>query len=79
MSDIRQQVADAVRELRSVRGLSQKDAALMLNWTQPALSRVESGDYNPSIRILEHIARSMNARVQVRFTPLTDRSEADAS
>lgn len=73
MRDIREEVAQAVKELRGSRGLSQKDAALLMNWTQPALSRIESGDYNPSIRILEHIARTMNVRLQVRFTSLPER------
>lgn len=76
MRDIREEVAAAIKELRSRRGLTQKDAATLLNWTQPALSRLESGDYNPSIRILEHVAKTMNARLQVRFTSPTERGEA---
>lgn len=79
MSDIRQEVAVAIRELRRRRGLTQQDAAQLMNWGQPSVARVENGSSNPTIRVLEHIARSMNMRLHVEFTPIDERGEADAS
>ena len=40
-----------------------------INWTKhSAISRLESGDYNPSVRLLEKVAKALGLKLIVSFS-----------
>jgi len=61
---------DIVRQIiraRIAAGLTQKDLAEKIGTRQSNVSRLESGNANPSIAILQRIAEATGTRLQVRF------------
>lgn len=55
----------AVIEKRLERGLSQKELAERIGTKQSAISRFESGDYNPTFAFLQKIANAMNLSLKI--------------
>ncbi|NPV90159.1 MAG: helix-turn-helix transcriptional regulator [Firmicutes bacterium] len=53
--------------LRLEQGLSQKDLAERVKTKQSAISRLESGDYNPSIEFLSKVARALGKEIEISF------------
>ena len=53
--------------LRLEQGLSQKELADKINTKQSAISRLESGEYNPSIEFLAKIANALGKELEIRF------------
>lgn len=49
-------------------GMSQKKLAEKAGTKQSAISRLESGNYNPSLFFLKKIAAAMGSEVRVSFT-----------
>lgn len=60
-------VVSQVIERRLERGLSQKGLAEKAGTTQSAISRLESGNYNPSIQFLSKVAKAMGSKLQISF------------
>lgn len=54
---------------RSEYNLSQKDLAKKMGTKQSAISRFESGRYNPSLEFLERLAKALNSTLEIRFKP----------
>lgn len=52
-------------ELRIRRGLSQRELASKVGTKQSAISRFESGTYNPTLDFLHKIAHALDARLKV--------------
>lgn len=50
---------------RLKKGLSQKQIADKISTRQSAISRLESGRYNPSFNFLQKIAKALDARLKV--------------
>lgn len=61
-------IAEAVIEKRLEQGMSQSELAVKIGTKQSAISRLESGDYNPSIRLLKKVAKALNLNLTVSFT-----------
>lgn len=55
-------------KLRLEQGLSQKDLADRIGSKQSAISRLESGDYNPSIEFLNKVAIALGKKLVVTFS-----------
>lgn len=53
--------------LRLEQGLSQKELADKINTKQSAISRLESGEYNPSIELLTKVANALGKELQISF------------
>lgn len=53
---------------RLKKGLSQKGLAEKIGTKQSAISRLESGNYNPSFLFLKKIANALGSEVRVSFT-----------
>ncbi|MCL6088179.1 MAG: helix-turn-helix transcriptional regulator [Actinobacteria bacterium] len=51
--------------------MTQKELAELIKTTQSCISRLESGNYNPSIRLLQKIADVCDKKIEVRFIPKT--------
>ena len=62
-------VANAVVAYRATHGLSQGALAAKLGMQRPAISRLELGEHNPSIEMLERLARVLGLRFIVDVAP----------
>lgn len=54
-------------KLRIEQGLSQKELAAKVGTRQSAISRLESGEYNPSIEFLNKVAHALGKELEVKF------------
>ncbi len=61
-------IAEAVIKKRIEQGLSQSELAEKIGTKQSAISRLESGNYNPSIKLLEKVAKALNLKLSIHFT-----------
>lgn len=52
-------------ELRNQLGISQKELAELVGTKQSAISRLESGSYNPSIEFLGRVAHALGGRLEI--------------
>jgi len=55
----------AIIEKRLKQGLSQKELAERMGTRQSAISRFESGTYNPTITFLQKVTKALNARMEI--------------
>lgn len=55
----------ALIKKRTAAGLSQSDLAKKIGTRQSAISRLESGRYNPTVGMLRKVARALEAEVHV--------------
>lgn len=61
------EIQNQIIELRTKNGLSQKELAEIIGTKQSAISRLESGNYNPSIQLLYKIALAFNKEMHIEF------------
>ena len=61
-------IAEAVIEKRLEQGMTQSDLARKIGTKQSAISRLESGNYNPSISFLEKVADALNLKLLVSLS-----------
>ncbi len=54
-------------QLRISQGLSQKELAEIVGTKQSAISRLESGEYNPSIEFLSKVAHALGKELYINF------------
>jgi len=52
-------------KMRLEKGFTQKDLAHRIGTKQSAVSRFESGEYNPTLNFLHKIARGLGAKMEV--------------
>lgn len=52
-------------ERRLKQGLTQAELAKKLNTKQSAISRLERGDYNPSLAFLGRLAKALDAKLHI--------------
>ena len=52
-------------DIRNQMGISQKDLAELVGTKQSAISRLESGNYNPSIEFLDKVAHALGGHLQI--------------
>lgn len=60
-------IAEAVIAKRIEQGMSQSELATKVGTKQSAISRLESGNYNPSIKLLEKVAHALDLKLKVSF------------
>lgn len=64
------QTARMIYDARKAVGLSQKALADLVQTKQPVIARLEDADYEGhSLSMLQRIAKALNQRLEVRFTP----------
>ena len=61
------EIQEELIQLRIAKGLSQKQLADMIGTKQSAISRLESGSYNPSIQFLTKLAHALNKECHIVF------------
>lgn len=67
LSDMLVDIACKIINYRLDSGLTQKDLANKLNITQAMISKLESGEYNPSIEFLFKISKSLGWKFELTF------------
>jgi ribosome-binding protein aMBF1 (putative translation factor) len=50
---------------RLKKGLTQKELALKIGTKQSAISRLESGDQNPTIQLLQKVSKALGANLKI--------------
>lgn len=65
--DVRQRVSRNIQRLRREKGLSQEDVAHTADIHQTYLSGVEGGKRNPSVMVLERIAKALKVDISEFF------------
>ncbi|MDO9534461.1 MAG: helix-turn-helix transcriptional regulator [Bacillota bacterium] len=60
-------VKNALIKLRDEKGLTQRDLAVLIGAKQSAIARLESGRYNPSVKLLGKIAAATGKKLSIRF------------
>ena len=61
------QLKSAIIKLRIEKGWSQKELAEKIGTQQSAISRLESGVYNPSLSFLSKIAKVFGKKLKINF------------
>lgn len=64
-------IAQTIIEKRLEKGLSQSELAQKIGTKQSAISRLESGNYNPSIIFLEKVAKALNLNLVISLSGKT--------
>lgn len=65
------QIIEQLLSLRKEKNLTQRELAGLINTTQSCIARLESGNYNPSLKFLQKIAYACNKKIEIRFIPKT--------
>ena len=58
-------VIEMVIKKRIERGLSQKELAQKIGTKQSAISRLESGNYNPSLSFLQKVGEALDVKLKI--------------
>ncbi len=53
---------------RLKQGLTQTELAKRLNTKQSAISRLERGDYNPSLAFINRLAKALDAKIHITLS-----------
>jgi len=64
---VRRELVKKVIELRIKEQINQKELAERIGTNQSAISRFESGRYNPSIDFLKRLANALNKKIEINF------------
>ena len=69
--DLAFEVGQMILEARSVKGITQKQLAQMIDTKQSGIARAESGKFLPSLSFLDKIAKALKTHLVVRFGFMT--------
>ncbi len=58
---------ESLIEKRLKQGMTQRELALKIGTKQSAISRLESGNYNPSLVFLHKVASGLGAKLKFHF------------
>ena len=58
---------NAIIDSRIKKNISQKELAKRLGTGQSAVSRLESGNYNPSFKFLQKLAKALDSKLVIEF------------
>ena len=61
------EIIEAIIKKRIEKKMSQKELAQKMGTKQSALSRLESGTYNPSLLFLKKVASALDAKLSISF------------
>lgn len=64
------EVIRAIIRARANEGITQADLAKKIGTKQSVISRLESGNANPSIAFLKKLAAALNTHLEIKFTTL---------
>ena len=55
------------KELRKSKNLTQRELAKLVKKPQSTIARIENGTMNPSVEMLEEIAKATNHKLKIEF------------
>ncbi len=58
---------EQILQKRIQKHITQKQLAKRLGTNQSAVSRLESGTYNPSLKFMKKLAKALNSKLEIRF------------
>ncbi len=61
-------VVEMIIEKRLKEGLTQKELAVKANTKQPVISRLERGDFSPSLQFLYRLTEALGAKLEVSIS-----------
>ena len=67
MNEVEYKIIEEIILARKERNLTQKHLAELAGTRQSNISRLESGNYNPSLEFLNKIASAMGKKLEVRI------------
>ncbi len=67
MTDVRKRVGENLRRLRAERAVTQEDFATDSGFDRGYISGVERGVRNPSVLVLQRIARALDVDISALF------------
>ena len=70
--NIEEEIRHLLISTRSTLGITQKQLSLTSGVSQANISKIETGNYNPSIAILKRIADSLGRRLVIDFVVWED-------
>ena len=59
----------AIIDARAKRGITQKILAKKMKTKQSVISRLESGNANPSFKFVKRLASALGTKIEISFTP----------
>lgn len=65
-------IVQAIIDARKESGLTQKQLSERTGIAQADISKLESGNANPSIKTLQRLAAGMGMRVKIEFQPVSN-------
>ncbi len=65
-------IIQAMIDARKATGLTQKELAEKTGIAQGDISKLESGNVNPSLKTLQRLAIGMGMKLKLEFVPLTE-------
>jgi len=68
MNEAEYKIIEDIISTRMERNLTQKDLAELVGTRQSNISRLESGNYNPSLGFLQKVASAMGKKLEVGMT-----------
>jgi DNA-binding XRE family transcriptional regulator len=67
MNEAEYKIIDEIIMARKEKNLTQKDLAELIGTKQSNISRLESGNYNPSLEFLNKIAQAVGKKLEVKM------------
>ncbi len=67
-SELEWQIINLLVKARIEQKLTQKQLAKRLGVSQPAISKLERGNFNPSVRVLRKIAKGLDAKLTITIS-----------
>ena len=64
---VKMAIADAITDARLSLGLTQKQLSELTGIDQGDISKLESGDRNPTVKMLQKLATGMNMELEISF------------
>ena len=62
-------IIEKIIRARINEGITQKELANKMKTKQSAISRLESGDANPSLNFLKRLAEALDSRLEIHLVP----------
>lgn len=62
------QIINMLIKKRIEQNLTQAQLAAKLGFSQPVIAKLESGNYNPSVKFLHKIAKGLNAKLTIQIS-----------
>ena len=72
------QIIKAMIDGRKEKNITQKELADITGITQADISRIETGNSNPSIQTLQRLAAGLGMRIKLEFIPLSPNKQKTA-